>query len=61
MPVPDQVNESFMLSFEDWDDKKFAALPDWLKQRIEKTPQFKSRLDGPIEEAKEDDSSELPF
>lgn len=61
MPVPDQVNESFMLSFEDWDDKKFAALPDWLKQRIEKTHQFKSRLDGPIEEAKEDDSSELPF
>jgi hypothetical protein len=62
MPVPDQVNESFMLSFEDWDDKKFATLPDWLKQRIEKTPQFKSRLDGPTPfEEKQDDPDGLPF
>jgi hypothetical protein len=66
MPVPNQVNESFMLSFEDWDDKKFSALPDWLKQRIEKTPQFKKRFE-PVavpqweEPASNDDGSDLPF
>lgn len=67
MTVPDQVNESFMLSYEDWDDKKFAALPEWLKQRIEKTPQFKKRLDPmPVQQwdeplANDSPNDDLPF
>ncbi len=66
MPIPDQVNESFMLSFEDWDDNKFSTLPDWLKQRIEKTPQFKKRLDPtPVPQWEEpianDNNDDLPF
>lgn len=62
--VPDQINPTFLLSYEDWDDAKFASLPDWLKQRIEKTPEFQARLEtksmpAATEEKAADD--DLPF
>lgn len=47
MTVPAQTNESFVHSYDQWDDKKFSTLPEWLRLRIEKTPEFKRRLEGP--------------
>lgn len=47
MPVAAQVNPSFVFSYDQWDDQKFAALPEWLRKRIESTPEFKRRLEGP--------------
>jgi len=67
MNVPSQVNPSFVFSFDDWNDSKFATFPEWLRKRIEATPQFKQRLEGPpigdepIFDTKEDDGSDLPF
>lgn len=66
-PVPIQVNPSFEFSFDQWDDKKFATLPEWLRKRIEATPQFKRRLEGTPESPpepifnEEEDSEKLPF
>ena len=38
---PPQVNTTFMLSFENFDEGKFNLLPEWLKERIKATPEFK--------------------
>lgn len=62
MTVPDQVNESFVLSYSDWDDAKYASLPDWLKKRMEVTPEFKGRLETPANKVEsEPDKDDLPF
>lgn len=37
---PDQINKSFILSFDEWDDGKFQALPDFLKEKIKLSKQF---------------------
>jgi len=66
---PAQVNPSFIFSYDDWDDKKFAGLSDWLKGRIEKTPEFKARLERAAvahepdfsDSEEPDDNSALPF
>ena len=47
VPKPTQIDPGFVFSFDPWDDKKFASLPEWIKKRIEQTPEFKARLDGP--------------
>lgn len=65
MPIPPQTNSSFVFSYDEWDDKKFAALPEWLRKRIELTPEFKQRLetppigDEPFTDL--DDDEKLPF
>lgn len=68
MAIPPQTNPSFVFSYDDeWDDKKFAGLPEWLRKRIEATPQFGVRLDKmPIQGEEppfkdDDDSDGLPF
>lgn len=37
---PPQVNQTFMFSFENFDEGKFNLLPDWLKERIKATPEY---------------------
>lgn len=63
MPIPPQTNPSFVFSYDEWDDKKFAALPDWLRKRIELTPEFKQRLETPPigDEPFTDVQDDLPF
>jgi hypothetical protein len=60
---PPQVNATFMLSYSEWDSKKFEALPDWIKDKMKETPEYQAILSGgtevPIDDkGKEDD---LPF
>ncbi len=45
---PPQVNTSFVFAYDEWNDQKFAGLPEYLRKRIEATPEFKKRLDGPL-------------
>lgn len=48
MTAPAAVNANFVLSFDDADfDQKFQTLPDWLRQRIEVTPEFQNLVSGP--------------
>lgn len=63
---PPQINPSFVLSYDAIDfEEKFLTLPDWLKQRIEKTPEFAKRLE-PVKDSNgsktiEVDDQSLPF
>ncbi len=67
--VPLQINPSFVFSYDEWSDSKFASLPEWIRKRIEATPEFQNRLnksgvnqDPPTDMFEPDhDSSELPF
>lgn len=43
---PPQVNQTFMFSFENFDEGKFNLLPDWLKDRIKATPEYKALGSG---------------
>lgn len=61
---PDQVNPTFVLSYDKFDFKKFDGLPQWLKDKMTSTPEFQ-RVSNPRTEQevaktlpKEDD---LPF
>lgn len=63
MPLPAQVNPSFVFSYDEWSDEKFAALPEWLRKRIEATPEFRRRLEQPVADVpfKDESNDDLPF
>lgn len=39
---PKQINESFVLSYDDFDMDKFKKLPEFIRKKMETTPEFKS-------------------
>jgi len=41
MTCPDQVNPSFEFSWENFDQEKFDDLPDWLKDKMKTSNQYK--------------------
>lgn len=45
MEVPAQINKSFVLSYDNFDEAAFQGLPDWLRERIQKTPEYRKRND----------------
>lgn len=68
IPIPDQVNKSFVLSYDNFDEAAFQGLPDWLRERIEKTPEYRKRNDKFIDtdpgdgfELEPITSEDLPF
>lgn len=46
MTVPDQFNGSRYLSYDEWDWELFNSLPEFIRKKIESTPEFKA-LDKP--------------
>jgi hypothetical protein len=40
LTCPDQINPTFVLSYDTWDWKKFDSLPQWLKDKIVSTPEY---------------------
>jgi hypothetical protein len=40
--TPPQFNDNRVLSYSDWDWDLFNSLPQWLREKIEATPEFKS-------------------
>lgn len=65
MTAPAAVNPVFVFSFDDAEfDAKILALPEWLRNRIEQTPEFATRVSGPQLTAKPvavDTNDDLPF
>jgi hypothetical protein len=69
LTVPAQINPSFVFSYDEWSDSKFASLPEWLRKRIEVTPEFQKHLnksevnqDPPNDMFEPDNSNDdLPF
>jgi hypothetical protein len=41
---PPQVNPTFILSYDDWSDEKFAALPDFIADKMKGSSEFQQRL-----------------
>ena len=46
---PPQVNETFVFDFENFDEMKFNSLPDFLKEQIAKTPEYKEAISQTVE------------
>jgi hypothetical protein len=46
---PPQVNETFVFDFENFDEIKFNTLPDFLKEQIAKTPEYKEAISQTVE------------
>lgn len=62
MTCPEQINDMFVLSYSDWDEAKFLGLPDWIRKKMEDTPEFQAMLSGGGE-VKPDvtENDDLPF
>jgi hypothetical protein len=64
LTCPDQINPTFVLSYDAWDWKKFDSLPQWLKDKIVSTPEYhnvgkKTEAGTPV--TAQIDSDSLPF
>lgn len=46
---PPQVNEMFVFDFENFDEMKFNSLPDFLKEQIAKTPEYREAISQNVE------------
>lgn len=66
-PCPEQINPSFVWTYEDFDSEKFNSLPDFLKAKMVNSVEYKQAIYGgqeievnePIIENQESD--DLPF
>lgn len=68
MVCPPQINPTFEFSFENYDEAKFNSLPDWLKDKIKKSDEYKVVSDpswhtnaSPSGGSDEQEVSDLPF
>lgn len=44
LTCPDQINPTRILAYDSWDQSVFMSLPNWLSEKIEGTPEFKSKF-----------------
>ena len=59
MPAPTTDTPPILWNMDEWDDEKFAALPDWVQEKIKKSTQYQKdhtptdAVDFPAQETKE--------
>ena len=58
---PPQITETFVFDFDNFDETKFNSLPDFLKEQIEKTPEYKEAISKTVESSPFADSEDNPF
>lgn len=46
---PPQINDTFVFDYENFDDEKFNSLPDFIKEQIVKTPEYKEAISQTVE------------
>ena len=46
---PEQISETFVFEFENFDESKFNTLPDFIKEQIVKTPEYKEAISQTVE------------
>ena len=46
---PPQVNDTFVFDYENFDDDKFNSLPEFIKEQIVKTPEYKEAISQTVE------------
>lgn len=58
---PPQVNETKILSYENWDNEYFMSLPDFIREKIEKTPEYqKMKSPNEFQELRDAHNSQIP-
>jgi hypothetical protein len=55
MTSPKPENKATIYSIDDGENAVFSSLPDWLKQKIQASPEWSG------EDAKEEEGDEIPF
>jgi len=58
---PEQFNETVLLSFENWNDELFASMPDFIKDKISKSPQFQKMMKAPAKAEEVINPDDIPF
>lgn len=63
MSCPPPVNQPKILSYEKFDNEYFMTLPDWIKEIMEKTPEFKNmngeKVDNDVSSGKHDSHDDV--
>jgi hypothetical protein len=69
--MPAQINPSFVFELDSFEQSKFDSLPDWLKDKVRQSQEYRSIVSPEIQHSLEvaqkladfttDDSDELPF
>lgn len=61
---PEQINKTFILQFDDWHEANFESLPDFIKDKIKSSEEFK-KLKHPAEQdlssSSQEEVDDLPF
>lgn len=60
LEVPEQINKTRLLSFDNWNEDLFETLPDWIKDKIKASPEYKS-IGSPEVKHEEVETDDLPF
>jgi hypothetical protein len=58
---PDAINPLKILSYEKWDQEYFDKLPDFLKEKMKTSPEYKKVNKGKVKDDDEVDSDSIPF
>jgi hypothetical protein len=58
---PPQMTDTFVFDFDNFDETKFNSLPDFLKEQIEKTPEYKEVISKTVESSPFIDNDDNPF
>ncbi len=66
MVCPDQINQTFILSFDQWDIEKFKSLPEFIQEKIKSSAEFQKLLAPDTTHVSETDdlnnpADDLPF
>ncbi|MBK7381686.1 MAG: hypothetical protein IPJ03_22360 [Ignavibacteriales bacterium] len=70
MACPEQINKNFEFTLEQFDNEKFDSLPDWLKDKIKTSKEYRAMNDPTLNDSAPDDTddtinpeagSDLPF
>ena len=62
MVCPPSINPVFVLSFDEWDVQKFESLPDFIKDKIKTSDEYKAMYATPSKEEQfENNSKDTPF
>lgn len=60
---PPQINQTRLLSFEDWNEDLFKSLPEWIQEKIKTSDEYKAKQEPTMvgHDDSNDELSDLPF
>lgn len=64
LPCPNPINSQFVWTYENFNQEKFESLPDYLRNKMINSDEYKHALSGGLETedvTKEEESDDVPF